>query len=89
MRRPILLLIIMALAFSQSEITSPDIINGMLFPLLFCAALLILIIWLVRRFIHSRNHDSNTDDGTHAYFLSGKDNKRDSGDNGGDGGGGD
>ena len=85
MRRPILLLIIMAIAYSQSEITSPDIIRGMLFPLLFSAAFLILLIWLVRRFSNSRKHDSYKDDGSHAYFLSGKDNKGDSGDSGGDG----
>ena len=62
MRRPILLLIIMAIAYSQSEITSPDIIRGMLFPLLFSAAFLILLIWLVRRFHSNRRGDGGSDD---------------------------
>jgi hypothetical protein len=87
MRRPILLLIIMAIAFSQSEIMSPDIIKGVMFPLLFVSSLLLLIIWFARRFNRNRKHDLNTDDGGNAYFLSGKNNDKDLGDGGGDGGG--
>jgi hypothetical protein len=89
MRRPILLLIIMAIAYSQSEIMSPDMLKGMLFPLLFVFSLLLLLIWFARRFDRDRKHDLNTDDGNNAYFLSGKNSKGDSGDSGGDGGGGD
>lgn len=60
MRRPILLLIIMAIAYSQSEIMSPDIIKGVAFLLLFSAALLILLIWLVRR-LHSNHRRGDGD----------------------------
>ncbi|HCS63809.1 MAG TPA: hypothetical protein DIW64_06805 [Cellvibrio sp.] len=90
MRRPILLLIIMAISYSQSELMSPDIIKGVLFPLLFCAALLILLIWLVRRF-HSnhRRGDGGSDDFSGGFFGGGKNNDRDLGDGGGDGCGGD
>lgn len=87
MRRPILLLIIMAIAYSQSEIMSSDIIKGVMFPLLFVFSLLLLLIWFARRFDRNRKHDLNTDDGGNAYFLSGKNNDRDLGDSGGDGGG--
>lgn len=85
MRRPILLLIIMAISYSQSEIMSPDIIKGVLFPLLFCAALLILLIWLVRRF-HSnhRRGDGGSDDFSGSFLGGGKNNDRDLGDGGGD-----
>lgn len=62
MRRPILLLIIMAIAYSQSEIMSPDIIKGVVFPLLFSAALLILLIWLIRRFHSNRRGDVGSED---------------------------
>lgn len=84
MRRPNLLLIIMAIAYSQSEITSPDIIRGMIFPLLFVSTLLLLLIWFARRFDRSRKHDFNADDGGNAYFLNGKNNDGDLGDSGGD-----
>ncbi len=87
MRRPILLLIIMAIAYSQSEIMSPDILKGVMFPLLFVLSLLLLLIWFVRRFDKNRRHDFNTDDGGSAYFLNGKNNDRDLGDSGGEGGG--
>lgn len=87
MRRPILLLIIMAISYSQSEIMSPDTIKGVMFPLLFVFSLLLLLIWLARRFDRNRKHDLNMDDGGNAYFISGKNNDRDLGDSGGDGGG--
>ena len=87
MRRPILLLIIMAIALSQSEIMSPDIIKGVMFPLLFSAALLILLIWLIRRSHSNRRGDGGTDDFGGSYYSSGKSNDRDLGDSGGDGGG--
>ncbi|WP_331347121.1 hypothetical protein [Cellvibrio sp. UBA7661] len=74
MRRPILLLIIMAIAFSQSEIMSPSTIKGVAFPLLFVFSLLLLLIWFVRRFSKNRKHDLNTDDGGNAYFPIGKNN---------------
>lgn len=89
MRRPILLLIIMAISYSQSEIMSPDIIKGVLFPLLFSAALLILLIWLIRRFHSNRRGDGGSGDFGSGFFGSGKNNDRDLGDGGGDGGGGD
>ena len=89
MRRPILLLIIIAISYSQSEIMSPDIIKGVMFPLLFASTFVLLLIWIARRFNRNRNHDLNTDDGGNAYFLSGKNNDRDLGDSDGDGGGGD
>lgn len=84
MRRPILLLIIMAIAYSQSELMSPDIVKGVMFPLLFVSSLLLLLIWLARRFDRNRKHDLKTDDGGNAYFLSSKNNDRDFGDGGGD-----
>jgi len=68
---------------------SPDIIKGVLFPLLFVFSLLLLLIWFARRLDRNRKHDLNTDDGGNAYFLSGKNNDKDLGDSGGDGGGGD
>lgn len=86
MRRPILLLIIMAISFSQSEIMSPDIIKGVLFPLLFCAALLILLIWLIRRSHSNRRGDGGTDDFSGGFFGGGKNNDRDLGEGGGEGG---
>jgi uncharacterized membrane protein YgcG len=89
MRRPILLLIIMAIAFSQSEIMSPDIIKGVMFPLLFSAALLILLIWLIRRSHSNRRGDGGSGDFSGDFYSSGKSNDRDLGDDGGDGGGGD
>lgn len=84
MRRPILLLIIMAIAYSQSELMSPYIVKGVMFPLLFVFSLLLLLIWFARRFDRNRKHDLKTDDGGNAYFLSGKNNDRDFGDGGGD-----
>lgn len=88
MRRPILLLIIMAISYSQSEIISPNILKGVVFPLLFVSSLLLLLIWFARRFDKTRKHDFNTDDGGNAYYLSGRNNDKDLGDSGGDGGGG-
>ena len=87
MRRPILLLIIMAISFSQIEITSQDTLKGVIFPLLFSAALLILIIWLVRQFHSNRSGDGGSGDSGGGYFVGGKNSDRDSGDSGGDGGG--
>jgi uncharacterized membrane protein YgcG len=87
MRRPILLLIIMAIAYSQSEIMSPNIINGVMFPLLFSAALLILFIWLIRRSHSNRRGDGGSGDSGGGFYSRGKDNDRDLGDSGGDGGG--
>ncbi|MDO8342362.1 MAG: hypothetical protein Q7T48_04125 [Cellvibrio sp.] len=84
MRRPILLLIIMAIAYSQSEIMSPDIIKGVLFPLLFCAALLILLIWLIRRSHSNRRGDGGSDDSGGGVYSDEKSNGRDLGDSGGD-----
>lgn len=72
MLSPILLLIIMAIAFSQSEIMSPGTIKGQAFPLLFVLSLLLLLMWFARRFDRNRKHDLNTDDGGNAYFLIGK-----------------
>ena len=86
MRRPILLLIIMAISFSQIEITSQDTLKGVIFPLLFSAVLLILIIWLVRQFHSNRSGDGLGDSGG-GYFVGGKNSERDSGDSVGDGGG--
>jgi hypothetical protein len=83
MRRPILLLIIMAIAYSQSEIMSPDIIKGMVFPLLFSAALLILLIWLVRRSHSNRRGDGDSDGFDGGFLGGGKNNDGDSGDGGG------
>lgn len=87
MRRPILLLIIMAISYSQSEIMSPDIIKGVMFPLLFSAALLILLIWLIRRSHSNRRGDGGSGDSGDGFYSSGKNNDRDVGDSGGDGGG--
>lgn len=87
MRRPILLLIIMAIAYSQSEIMSPNILKGVMFPLLFSAALLIFLIWLVRRSDRSRRGDGGSGDSGGGFYSSGKSNDRDWGDSGGDGGG--
>lgn len=84
MRRPILLLIIMAIAYSQSEIMSPDIINGVVFPLLFCATLLILLIWFIRRSHSNRRGDGGSRDSGDGYYSSGKDNDKDFGDSGED-----
>jgi hypothetical protein len=84
MYKAILLLIIMTISYCQSEIMSPDIIKGVVFPLLFVLSLLLLLIWFVRRFDKNRKHDLNTDDGGNAYFLNGKNNDGDSGDGGGD-----
>jgi len=89
MRRPILLLIVMAISYSQSEIMSSDIIKGVMFPLLFSAALLILLIWLVRRSDKSRRDDVGSGDSGVGFYSGGKSNDRDLGDSGGDGGGGD
>lgn len=89
MRRPILLLIIMAISFSQSEFGSLYVFTGVIFPLLFASSFLLLIIFFLRRFDKNRKHESNADDGGIAYFLSGKNNDRDLGDGGSDGGGGD
>lgn len=87
MRRPILLLIIMAIAYSQSELMSPDILKGVMFPLLFAATLLMLLIWLIRRPDRSRRGDGGSGDSGGGFYSSGKDNDRDLGDSGGDGGG--
>ncbi|MDR7090453.1 hypothetical protein [Cellvibrio fibrivorans] len=87
MRRPILLLIIMAIAYSQSELMSQDIVKGVMFPLLFSAALLILLIWLVRRFHSNRRGDGGSGDSGDVFHSSGKSSDRDLGDGGGDGGG--
>ncbi len=87
MRRPILLLIIMAIAYSQSELMSPDILKGVMFPLLFAATLLMLLIWLIRRSDRSRRGDGGSGDSGGGFYSSGKDNDRDLGDSGGDGGG--
>ncbi|WP_049630831.1 hypothetical protein [Cellvibrio sp. pealriver] len=87
MRRPILLLIIMAIAFSQSDILSPNILNGVLFPLLFSAALLVLLIWLIGRSRGNRRGDGGSGDAGGGYYYGGKSGDGGSGDAGGDGGG--
>lgn len=87
MRRPILLLIIMAIAFSQSDILSTNILNGVLFPLLFAAALLVLLIWLISRSRSNRRGDEGSGDTGGGYYYGGKSGDGGSGDAGGDGGG--
>jgi uncharacterized membrane protein YgcG len=85
MRRPILLLIIMAISFSQSEIMSPSIIKGVMLPLLFAGTLLMLLIWLVRRSDRNRRGDGDSGDYGGGFFGGGKSNDRDLGDGGGGG----
>lgn len=72
MRRPILLLIIMAIAFSQSDILSPNILNGVLFPLLFSAAILVLLIWLIGRSRSNRRGDGGSGDTGGGYYYGGR-----------------
>lgn len=85
MRRPILLLIIIAISYSQSEIMSPDIIKGVMFPLLFSAALLILLIWLIRRSDRNRRGDGGSGDSGGGFFSRGKNSDADSGGDGSSG----
>lgn len=84
MRRPLLLIIILVLSFSQTDLGSPNPLAGVIFPLLFVSSLLLLMILFSRRFSKNRNHNINADDGGNAYFLSGKSGRGDSGDGGGD-----
>lgn len=86
MRRPVLILIIMAVSFSLSDIHSPNPINGVIFPLLFAAACLILLLWSIRRFHSGPPANKNTRDAGNAFFLQGKHHNNDSSDNSGDGG---
>lgn len=82
MYKAILLLITMVISYSQSEIMSSDILEGVVFPLVFMLSLLLLLIWFIRRFDKNRKHDLNTDDGGNAYFLNAKNNDGDLGDGG-------
>ena len=83
MRRPLLLIIILVLSFSQTDLGSPNPLAGVIFPLLFVSSLLLLMILIARRFEKNRSHNMNADDGGNAYFLSGK-SGGDSGDASGD-----
>ncbi|MEN0039591.1 MAG: hypothetical protein AAGC78_21130 [Cellvibrio sp.] len=83
MRRPLILIIILIISFSQSEISSPNALNSVIYPLLFVSALLLLIIILARSFTNKRKSNLEVNDGGDAYYLSGK-NGGDSGDGGGD-----
>lgn len=84
MRRPLLLIIILALSFSQIEIQSPNVFAGVIFPLLFVSAFLLLIIILARRFDNNRKSTFDTNDGGNAYYIGGKNGGGVSGDGGGD-----
>ena len=85
MRRPILLLIIMAASFSQSDIGSPNVLSGVIYPLLFAAATLTLLLWLIHRSRKPHRDGSNGKSVDGGSTYSGK--NADSGDAGGDGGG--
>lgn len=83
MPRPILLLVIMAISFSQSEIMSPSIIKGVMFPLLFAGTLLMLLIWFLRQSDRNRRGDEESGDYGGEFFGGGKNSDADSVDNGG------
>lgn len=87
MRRPFLILIIMAISFLLTDIRSSNVISGVLFPLIFSAATLVLILWLLR-LSHKKQHNfKDTDADSNAYLFSGKHHKEDVSDNSGDSGG--
>ena len=77
MRRPLLIIIIMLVSFLLSDIQSTSAITGVIFPLLFAAATLTFILWLLRR-SHQKNIASNgADDGGSTYLINGKNCNRD------------
>ena len=86
MRRPFLILIIMAISFLLSDIRSSNVVSGVIFPLIFSAATLVFILWLLR-LSHKKQlgyKDTGTD--SNAYLLSGKHHKGDINDHNGDSG---
>ncbi|WP_323814139.1 hypothetical protein [Cellvibrio sp. NN19] len=77
MRRPALIISIMLVSFLLSDIQSTSAITGVLFPLLFAAATLTFILWLLRR-AHQKNIASNgTDDRGSTYLINDKHSNRD------------
>jgi hypothetical protein len=61
---------------------SPNLLQGVIFPLLFAAAFLILLVWLTRRLDKNRKGDGGSSISDGNYFDGGKNSDVGSGEGG-------
>jgi hypothetical protein len=68
MRRPLLLISILILSYTQSDLLSPNPVASTLFPLISVSAFFLLIIILIRRLNKTRARNPNKNEIGGAYL---------------------
>lgn len=85
MRRPVLIIIIMAVSFFLSDIHSSNVIKSIMFPLLLAAASLVLCLWVIRQFQPNQSGNKTAINDSNSLLISGKNNPLETGEKAGDG----